>query len=36
MYGGAFEHLSHTEPESVFIAEGSAIEVEWKRNRLHL
>ncbi len=36
MYGAAFEYLSNTEPNSVFIAEGSAIEVEWKRNRLQL
>lgn len=36
MYGTAFDHLSNTEPDSVFIAEGSAIEVVWRRNRLHL
>jgi len=36
MYGAAFEYLSNIEPESIFIAEGSPIEVEWKRNRLHL
>jgi uncharacterized protein len=36
MYGAAFEHLSTVEPDSVFIARGSAIEVEWKRNRLQL
>jgi uncharacterized protein len=36
MYGEAFEYLGKVEPESVFIAEGSAIEVEWKRNRLLL
>lgn len=36
MYGAPFEYLGNVEPESVFIAEGSPIEVEWKRNRLHL
>jgi uncharacterized protein len=36
MYGAAFKHLSTVEPDSVFIAEGSSIEVEWKRNRLNL
>lgn len=36
MYGASFAYLSNTEPDSVFIAEGSAIEVEWKRKRLLL
>lgn len=36
MYGTAFSHLNNIESDSVFIAEGSAIEVEWKRNRLLL
>lgn len=36
MYGDEFGCLSKVEPESVFIAEGSFIEVEWKRNRLVL
>jgi uncharacterized protein len=36
MYGSEFGYLSNVEPDSVFIAEGSPIEVEWKRNRLQL
>lgn len=36
MYGAPFAHLNKLEPNSVFIAEGSAIEVEWKRRRLNL
>jgi uncharacterized protein len=36
MYGAAFEFLNNQAPASVFIAEGSAIEVEWKRKRLNL
>jgi uncharacterized protein len=36
MYGAAFEYLKDLEPESVFIAEGSPVEVEWKRNRLNV
>ncbi|MEP7110733.1 MAG: DUF2071 domain-containing protein [Ferruginibacter sp.] len=36
MYGKPFEFLNTAEPASVFIAEGSAIEVEWKRSRLNL
>jgi uncharacterized protein len=34
MYGSDFEILNHTLPTAVFIAEGSKVEVEWKRNRL--
>ncbi len=36
MHGASFEYLSNVKPESVFIAEGSSIEVEWKRKRLCL
>jgi hypothetical protein len=36
MYGKDFEFLNKAVPASVFIANGSAIEVEWKRNRLNL
>jgi uncharacterized protein len=36
MYGEAFRFLNSAVPASVFIAEGSAVEVEWKRNRLNL
>jgi uncharacterized protein len=34
MYGDDFEILNQTKPTAVFIAEGSKVEVEWKRNRL--
>lgn len=34
MYGKSFAVLNHTEPEAVFIAEGSAVGIEWKRNKL--
>lgn len=34
MYGDDFEILNSTKPIAVFIAEGSKVEVEWKRNRL--
>jgi len=34
MYGKSFSILNQTEPEAVFIAEGSSVEIEWKRNRL--
>jgi uncharacterized protein YqjF (DUF2071 family) len=34
MYGDDFEVLNRTEPTDIFIAEGSAVSVEWKRNRL--
>ncbi len=34
MYGSAFAYLSHVKPNSIMLAEGSAIAVKWKRNRL--
>lgn len=34
MYGKPFAHLSNTKPDSIFIAEGSSVSVDWKRNRL--
>ncbi len=34
MYGKTFAHLSHTKPDSIFIAEGSSVSVDWRRNRL--
>jgi uncharacterized protein len=34
MYGKDFEILNNTQPTAVFIAEGSKVEVEWKRRRL--
>jgi uncharacterized protein len=34
MYGDEFEILNSTEPDSVFLAEGSGVEVDWKRNKL--
>jgi uncharacterized protein len=34
MYGNDFEILNNTEPLAVFIAEGSKVEVEWKRKKL--
>ncbi|MBC7411561.1 MAG: DUF2071 domain-containing protein [Bacteroidia bacterium] len=34
MYGPEFEFLTNTIPNSVFIAEGSAISVNWKRNKI--
>ncbi len=35
MYGNPFLVLNHTKPEAVFIAEGSSVKVEWKRNQLN-
>jgi uncharacterized protein len=35
MYGKSFSVLNNTKPEAVFIAEGSSVSVEWKRNRLN-
>lgn len=35
MYGKPFSVLNATKPEAVFIAEGSSVKVEWKRNRLN-
>ena len=34
MYGESFSILNDTKPESVFIAEGSSVEIEWQRLRL--
>jgi uncharacterized protein len=34
MYGTDFSFLNTTKPSSVFMAEGSAVEVAWKRNKL--
>ena len=34
MYGTAFEHLQHEKPSSIMLAEGSAIAVKWKREKL--
>lgn len=36
MYGKAFSVLNYTKPEAVFIAEGSAVAIEWKRDRINL
>ena len=33
MYGAAFENLSASKPDSVIIAEGSNVAVDWKRDR---
>ncbi len=35
MYGSSFDFLSKETPASVFMAEGSSVEVEWKRNKLN-
>ena len=35
MYGDSFSVLNTTKPEAVFIAEGSSVGIEWKRNRLN-
>jgi uncharacterized protein len=34
MYGNAFACLQHAKPTAVFMAEGSAISVNWKRNKI--
>ncbi len=36
MYGSPFRFLHTEKPDAVFIAEGSGVEVEWKRKRLKL
>jgi uncharacterized protein YqjF (DUF2071 family) len=36
MYGKSFSILNKMEPETVFIAEGSAVGIEWKRTKLNL
>ncbi len=35
MYGSVFSVLNETKPTAVFLAKGSAVTVDWKRNRLH-
>jgi uncharacterized protein len=35
MYGKSFSVLNQTNPEAVFIAEGSSVGVEWKRTKLN-
>jgi uncharacterized protein YqjF (DUF2071 family) len=35
MYGDSFSVLNNKEPDAVFIAKGSAVAIEWKRNRLN-
>ncbi len=34
MYGNDFAILDQTKPTSIFLAEGSAIEINWKRNKI--
>jgi hypothetical protein len=34
MYGKDFAVLDKTQPVSVFLAEGSAIEINWKRHKI--
>ncbi|MBC7486724.1 MAG: DUF2071 domain-containing protein [Cytophagaceae bacterium] len=34
MYGKAFEFMNHLQPKSVYLAEGSAVSIDWKRNRI--
>ena len=36
MYGESFLFLNKTKPDSVFLAEGSAVSIKWKRNKLKL
>lgn len=36
MYGKSFAVLNHTKPEAVFIADGSAVAIEWQRTRLNV
>lgn len=35
MYGKSFSVLDQTKPEAVFIADGSAVAIEWKRTKLN-
>ena len=35
MYGKSFSVLNQTEPETVFIADGSAVGIEWKRTKIN-
>jgi uncharacterized protein len=34
MYSDEFRFLNFTEPDSIFLAEGSSVEVDWKRNKI--
>ena len=36
MYGKSFAVLNQTDPETVFIADGSAVGIEWKRTKIKL
>jgi len=36
MYGPAFSVLNTTKPTAVFLAKGSSVSVDWKRNKLHM
>ncbi len=36
MYGNSFDFLNSATPDSIFIAEGSPVEVEWKRTRINV
>jgi uncharacterized protein len=36
MYGKSFAILDQTKPGAVFIADGSAVAIEWKRNKLNI
>jgi uncharacterized protein YqjF (DUF2071 family) len=36
MYGKSFSVLNQTKPEAVFIADGSAVGIEWKRTKIKL
>ena len=36
MYGKSFSVLNQTEPEAVFIADGSLVGIEWKRTKINL
>jgi uncharacterized protein len=35
MYGNSFEYLNTLKPKSIFIAEGSGVEVNWKRIKIN-
>jgi hypothetical protein len=35
MYGKSFSILNKTKPEAVFIAKGSSVAIEWKRNQIN-
>lgn len=35
MYGDEFSILNHSQPAAVFVAKGSSVKIEWKRNRLN-